>query len=74
MNRKDRTQPDYLVVGEILRPHGVRGELRMRIVTDYPERLHELKKLFLAHVGLICRPTKSSHFIPFRIEDQVDRH
>ena len=31
-------QPDYLTLGEILRPHGIRGELRMRILTSYPER------------------------------------
>jgi 16S rRNA processing protein RimM len=28
-----------LIVGEVLRPHGVRGELRIRILTDYPDRL-----------------------------------
>ncbi len=47
MPRDTRKHPEYLILGEILRPHGVRGELRMRIVTDYPERLHELKKLYL---------------------------
>jgi 16S rRNA processing protein RimM len=30
---------DYLVVGQIGRPHGVRGEMRMRIFSDFPERL-----------------------------------
>lgn len=39
--------PEYLLLGEILRPHGVRGEVRMRIITDYPERLKELKTLYL---------------------------
>ncbi|MBC8170130.1 MAG: 16S rRNA processing protein RimM, partial [Anaerolineae bacterium] len=38
--------PKYLLVGEILRPHGVRGELRMRILTDYPERLARLKHVY----------------------------
>jgi len=28
-----------LTVGRILRPHGVRGEMRMEILTGYPERL-----------------------------------
>jgi 16S rRNA processing protein RimM len=32
-------EPRYLVVGRILRPHGIRGELRVEIVTGYPERL-----------------------------------
>lgn len=41
-------KPDYLLVGEILRPHGVTGEVRMRILTNYPERLSSIKTLFLA--------------------------
>ena len=41
-------QPLYLLLGEILRPHGVRGELKMRIFTDYPERLiKDIKTLYL---------------------------
>jgi len=27
------------VIGRVLRPHGVRGELRLALLTDYPERL-----------------------------------
>ena len=41
------TRPEYLVVGEVLRPHGVQGELRVRLLTDYPERIAELKTLYL---------------------------
>lgn len=39
----------YLIIGEILRPHGVKGELRLRIMTDYPERLvsKEVKTVYL---------------------------
>ncbi len=39
--------PQYLIVGEILRPHGIRGELRLRILTDYPERLTAGKQLYV---------------------------
>ncbi|PJF25608.1 MAG: 16S rRNA processing protein RimM [Phototrophicales bacterium] len=39
--------PRFLIVGEILRPHGIRGELRLRILTDYPERLTAGKQLYL---------------------------
>lgn len=41
-------RPRYLLIGEILRPHGIRGELRMRILTDYPERIPQLEKVYLA--------------------------
>jgi len=41
-------RPNYLVVGEILRPHGVRGELRMRVLTEQPDRLPQLDHVYLA--------------------------
>lgn len=40
-------QPEYFVVGKVLRPHGVRGEVRMRILTDYPDNLIPLKYVYL---------------------------
>ena len=39
--------PEYLILGEILRPHGIRGELRMKILTDYPERIPRLNAIGL---------------------------
>jgi 16S rRNA processing protein RimM len=44
----DNHSPEYLVLGEILRPHGIAGEVRMRVLTAYPERLSELKHIYLA--------------------------
>ncbi|MBZ0299642.1 MAG: ribosome maturation factor RimM [Anaerolineae bacterium] len=41
------SRPRYLLLGEILRPHGVRGELRMRILTDYPERIAKLENVYI---------------------------
>ncbi len=40
-------QPKHLILGEILRPHGVRGELRVRLLTDFPERISKLKSVYL---------------------------
>ena len=40
-------QPKHLILGEILRPHGVRGELRVRLLTDFPERISQLKSVYL---------------------------
>jgi 16S rRNA processing protein RimM len=47
-NSSEQLSPDYLLLGEILRPHGVAGEVRMRILTAYPERLSELETVYLA--------------------------
>ena len=40
-------EPVYLVVGKLRRPHGLRGELLMEILTDFPERLKPRKKVYI---------------------------
>ncbi len=40
-------QPLFLLLGQVLRPHGVNGELKIRVLTDYPERIGELEAVFL---------------------------
>ena len=32
-------EPEYLAVGKLRRPHGVRGEMLLSVWTDFPERL-----------------------------------
>jgi 16S rRNA processing protein RimM len=39
--------PPFLVLGRVLRPHGVRGELRLQITTAYPERIVPGKIVFV---------------------------
>ncbi len=40
-------EPEYLVVGFLQRPHGVRGEIIMELHTDFPERLKPGRKLYI---------------------------
>lgn len=42
--------PDRLVVGRVMGAHGVRGEFRMAIVTNHPEYLRTLRKIYLDRV------------------------
>ena len=51
-------RPNYFVVGEILRPHGVRGELRMRVLTEQPDRLSQLDQVYLADAPDDSAPEK----------------
>lgn len=44
---RDAERPAYLLLGEVLRPHGIRGELRIRLLTDYPERINDLEVVYL---------------------------
>jgi 16S rRNA processing protein RimM len=41
------SEPEFLVVGQIVRPHGIRGEVGMKIITAYPERLSQIETLFV---------------------------
>ena len=34
-------EPVFLVIGKLRRPHGVRGEILMDILTDFPERVRQ---------------------------------
>lgn len=39
--------PVFLVVARVLRAHGVQGELACEIVTEFPERFRQTKRVFL---------------------------
>ncbi len=45
--RPTRISPRYLVVGKVVAPWGTRGELKMAILTDFPDRFRELKRVYL---------------------------
>jgi 16S rRNA processing protein RimM len=39
--------PEYLVVGSLRRPHGLKGELVMEVLTDFPDRLGPDSKVYI---------------------------
>ncbi len=40
-------EPEFLAIGQLHRPHGIRGEIKMSVWTDYPERLEPGLKVFI---------------------------
>jgi 16S rRNA processing protein RimM len=44
-------QPDafagWIIIGRVRAPHGVRGELRVDILTDFPERFNSIKRVYI---------------------------
>ncbi len=52
-----RSEPRYLVVGRVVRPWGVRGELKVEILTEDPARFERLETLYLG-----------PQFIAYRLE------
>ncbi|MFH0802568.1 MAG: ribosome maturation factor RimM [bacterium] len=41
--------PEFIAIGEILTAHGIAGEVRVRVLTDFPERFHERSSFFFHH-------------------------
>jgi 16S rRNA processing protein RimM len=39
--------PPFLLLGQVLRPHGVRGEVRVAVQTAYPERLVDGTRVYV---------------------------
>jgi 16S rRNA processing protein RimM len=42
-----RSQPSHLVIGRILAPHGLKGEVEAKMMTDFPDRFGLLKTVYL---------------------------
>jgi 16S rRNA processing protein RimM len=40
--------PQFLILARVLRPHGVRGDLSVQVLTDFPERIAHLETV---HIG-----------------------
>jgi 16S rRNA processing protein RimM len=42
-----RPEPRYLAIGRVVRPFGLRGELKVKVLTAYPERLGRMRTVYL---------------------------
>lgn len=42
-----RQEPQFLIIGRVLKPWSYRGELKIEILTDFPERFASLRTVFL---------------------------
>jgi 16S rRNA processing protein RimM len=74
---------EYLHVGRLVGPHGIRGEVRVLLHTDFPEfRFAPGKKLWLIHPNLShplpltiekCRPHRSALLVKFAQWDHINQ-
>ena len=42
-----QNEPAYILIGKLQKTHGIKGEISMRVITQYPERIHPGKSIFL---------------------------
>jgi 16S rRNA processing protein RimM len=74
--------PPFLVLGQVLRPHGVRGELRIAVQTAYPERIVPGTQLYVGpdpedmSSAILYRVTKSrkhQQYLILQLEGVAER-
>lgn len=42
-------EPRFIAIGRIGRPHGLRGEVVVHVLTDFPERFESMKEVYVGH-------------------------
>jgi 16S rRNA processing protein RimM len=55
------SEPDFILIGFVRRPHGVKGELLFSLETDFPERLIKGAKFYLGeeHLAVTIRSRRN---------------
>ncbi|HML31457.1 ribosome maturation factor RimM [Sporomusa sphaeroides] len=53
--------PDLITIGKIVAPHGVRGDVRILPLTDFPDRFHDLTTVFVDDVGQLKLESARQH-------------
>jgi 16S rRNA processing protein RimM len=72
---KEPVPPEFLIVGRILAPWGIRGEVKVEVVTDFPERFAPGKVVYLNARRLeieSCRPQKQQLVVKLATIDTVE--
>ncbi|MDU4959937.1 MAG: ribosome maturation factor RimM [Sporomusaceae bacterium] len=68
-------QPDLIIIGKIVAPHGVRGDVRVNPLTDFPERFLTMKQV-LAGEQLLPLESAKMHkqFLLLKFGGRDDRN
>ena len=70
--------PNYCTIGKIVKPHGIRGEVKVILMTDFPERFAKRREVFLEPPFeptrmkvLSTRPHKNAFLVKFEGIDTI---
>ncbi|MEW5986462.1 MAG: ribosome maturation factor RimM [Chloroflexota bacterium] len=61
------TEPRFLIIGRVARPHGVHGEVSVEPFTDLPERFTWLKTVYVGEINPRPAPVENARFHQGRI-------
>ena len=74
----DKGGPAFLTIGKLQRTHGVKGEIIMQVMTDYPERIIKGKKVYIGpqfdeYIIRSVRPNNQTLLLGFEGLDDCDQ-
>jgi 16S rRNA processing protein RimM len=58
--RSRDAKPNWVAVARILRPRGNRGEVAAELLTDFPERLQQIKEVFIGDAAGHSEPRRTA--------------
>lgn len=61
LSAANMSNTELIIVGKIVAPHGVRGDVRIVPLTEFPDRFHELKTVIVDDVGQLKLETAKQH-------------
>ena len=53
----DPVEPAYVLIGRLQKSHGVRGEITLRVFSDFPERIRRGKTIYIGADFQTCKIT-----------------
>lgn len=69
------TDGEFLTIGRIISPWGIKGDFKVQVLTDFPERFDRKQKIFLDDNELTVersRPYKSGFIVKLSSIDSID--
>ena len=75
MMGKEPAPPEFLIVGYILAPWGIKGEVKVEVATDFPERFAPRKVVYLNTRPLeieCCHPHKQHLVVKLATIDSIE--
>lgn len=69
------TDVEFLTIGRIISPWGIKGDFKVQVLTDFPERFDRKQKVFLDGNALTVersRPYKSGFIVKLSSIDSID--
>lgn len=75
MEKLSKCAPEeMLIIGKIGKPHGIKGELRVYPLTDFPERFEKLRTAYIDNTAFDITSTRySNDFVILKIKDFNNR-